>query len=373
MKKVKILHMPVTNSGSGVSKYILENLKFINTDEFQFDFVTFSEKIDFEDDVKKYGGQIHYFKYRAEENKEKFIEAMNKIFDLGYDVVHLHTSYWKSFLVEEIAIKRKIPKIIVHSHSTMVDLEDSKKRNEAICIHENQKKLFNKDLATHFFACSQEASDWLFGEQIHRKSIRIMNNAIDTEQFSYDRGIRAKYRKDLNLEGCFVLGHVGRFTHSKNHEIIIDIFKSVCENMPNARLILVGDGPLKESIYNKANKNNILDKILFLGKRSDVANIMQAMDVFLLPSRFEGLGLVLIEAQSTGLKCLASENVPKEAKLTSLMEYIPYNVDDWCEKIISYSSGYKRTDKSKEIARRGYCIKEQIKLIEKIYSNSANL
>lgn len=364
--------MAVANTSGGITNYVLQNLRFINKDRFQFDFVTFSEKLDFEDEVKKYGSQIHYLKYRAEENKEKFIEDMNKIFDLGYDVVHLHTSYWKSFLVEEIAIKRKVAKIIVHSHSTRVDLHDGKKREEAIRIHNKQKNIFSTDLATDFFACSQSASDWLFGDQIPKASIKILNNAIDTKQFLYNEDIRLKYRRNLGLEDCFVLGHVGRFTYQKNHEMIIDMFKKVCDRVENARLILVGDGPLKKDIYEKATKNNILDKILFLGRRSDVANLMQAMDVFLLPSRFEGLGFVLIEAQSTGLKCLASEFVPKETKITSLIEYLPYNIDEWYEKIILYVDGYKRTSKVDKIINQGYSLEEQIKQIEELYSMQNN-
>lgn len=372
MKKIKVLQMPVANTYGGITNYVRQNLKFIDKERFQFDFVTFSEKLDFEEEINSYGGKVHYLKIRPEIDREKFIYDMNKIFDEGYDVVHLHTSYWKDFLVEEIAIERNVPKIIVHSHSTMVDISDEKKREEAINVHNNQKKLFDYDLATDFIACSTEAADWLFGDNIHKKDIKIFNNAIDTEKFSYNEEIRAKYRKKLNIEDDFVLGHVGRFTYLKNHSFLIDVFYEVSKVIDNAKLVLVGDGPLKENVHKKVEEYGISDKVLFLERREDVNNIMQAMDVFLFPSRFEGLGLVLIEAQCSGLKCISSKFVPKESQLTTLIKYLKYDLELWVKNIVSLSAGYKRIDKNNEITQKGYSLKKQIKLIENMYSEFRN-
>lgn len=367
MKKIKVLNMPVANASGGISNYVLQNLRFIDKDKFQFDLVTFSDVLDFEDEVKSYGGKVHYLKTRPEVNRDKFIYDMNKIFDEGYDVIHLHTSYWKDFLVEEIAIERKIPKIIVHSHSTMVDVIDDKKREEAIKLHNSQKQLFNTNLATEFIGCSSEAADWLFGDNIPKEEIKIFNNAIDTEKFRYNEKIRNKYRKELNLENNFVLGNVGRFVYQKNHDFLIDVFYEVCKNVDNAKLVLVGDGPLKNQIEEKIKNYNIYDKVIFLGRRNDVENIMQAMDVFLLPSRFEGLPLVLIEAQCNGLKCIASENITYESKVTDIIEYLPFNKEIWKSKILD-SKNCIRRDNSNIISNKGYSLVEQIKMLEKIYN-----
>lgn len=367
MKKIKVLQMPVANASGGITNYVLQNFRFIDKSKFQFDFVTFSEKLDFEEEVKSYGGKVHYLKIRPEVDRDRFIYDMNKIFDEGYDVVHLHTSYWKDFLVEEIAIERQISKIIVHSHSTMVDILDNKKREQTIELHNNQKKLFNKNLATDFIACSTEAANWLFGDNIPKEDIKIFNNAIDIKKFAYNEKIRKEYRKELNLEGCFVLGNVGRFVYQKNHDFLIDIFYEVCKDIKNAKLILVGDGPLKNEIYNKIKKYNILDRVLFLGRRDDINNIMQAMDIFLLPSRFEGLPLVLIEAQCNGLNCIASENISYESKITDIIDYLPINKEIWVDKILN-SKNYVRINNSNIINNKGYSLSEQIKLVEKIYS-----
>jgi glycosyltransferase involved in cell wall biosynthesis len=367
MDKIKVLHMPVTNSGSGVTQYILQNWSFINKDKFRFDFATRSPKLDFADKMISEGCKVHYLSCSAEENEKQFITEMNRIFDEGYDAVHLHTSFWKSFRVEQIAMERKVPIVIVHSHSTMIDIADDKKRTEALELHKKQKKLFSQDMATHFCACSNPAADWLFGEQIPRNRIQILNNAVDTDAFSYKPEIRKEYRLELGLEGCFVLGHIGRFVYQKNHGMLIDIFKKVCDKVDNARLMLIGDGELMESIREKSKLYGIENKVIFMGRRSDVSYLMQAIDMFLLPSRFEGLGLVLIEAQTSGLKCLASEFVPKEAMVTPNMEYVPYDTDKWCLKILEYADGYERKDCSDLVTNAGYSLKNQIRLIEDLY------
>lgn len=367
MKKIKVLQMPVANASGGITNYVLQNFRFIDKSKFQFDFVTFSEKLDFEEEIKSYGGKVHYLKIRPEVDRERFIGDMNKIFDEGYDVVHLHTSYWKDFLVEEIAIGKKVPKIIVHSHSTMVDIIDDTKRKESIKLHNNQKQLFNKNLATDFIACSREAAEWLFGDNIPKEEIKIFNNAIDIEKFSYNDEIRNRYKKELNLENNFVLGHVGRFVYQKNHDFLIDVFYEVSKDIEDAKLILVGDGPLKNKIYEKVNKYGIADKVIFLGRREDVNNIMQAMDIFLFPSRFEGLGLVLVEAQCNGLNCIASKNIPYESKVTDRIKYLPFDKEIWVEKILN-SKNNIRIDNSNIIKKKGYSLEEQIKLVEKIYS-----
>ncbi|WP_027087250.1 glycosyltransferase [Cohnella panacarvi] len=368
MKKIKILHMPLTNSGSGVSQYVLQNWRFIDQSRFRFDFATRSKSLDFADEVTAQGCKIHYLSCSSEEDEEQFKKEMHRILDEGYDAIHLHTSYWKGYLVEELAIERGVPIVIVHSHSTMIDIQNETNRNESIKKHHYYRDTIPVDYGTHFLACSRAAADWLFGDQIPKNQIRIFNNAIDLSEFSFSPDIRAAYRAKLDLDGCFVMGHIGRFTYSKNHAMLIEIFREIYQKMPNARLMLVGSGELEPEIRQRVQDYGLTESVIFLGKRTDVPQLLQAMDVFLLPSRFEGLGLVLIEAQAAGLKCLASKSVPLEAQITTNLEFINDEVSNWVQQVCRIAVGYERVVQDRLIEEAGYDLRKQIKVIEKLYA-----
>ena len=369
MKKIKVLQVPIRNSRGGITHYAMNNWEHIDKNRFQFDYVTFSKKLDFETEITSQGCKVHYVSCYAEENEKQFIKEMNAILSQGYDVVHIHTSYWKSFLIEQLAIKNNIFKIIVHAHSTMIDEHDDKKRQEALRLHEKRKKEFNTSMATHFCACSRLAADWLFGPQIPREQIKILPNAIDVNKFQYDIRIREIYRKKLGIENSFVVGHVGRMVYQKNHEFLLNAFSEVIKQVENAVLLLVGDGVLEENIRTQAYKMGLDSKVIFLGKRNDTENLYQAMDVFCLPSRFEGLPIVLIEAQTAGLKCITSVSVTNEAKVTNNIELLPLEAKIWSNKIIDLSHGYIRRNMNHEIARSGYNINVQIKELERYYED----
>ncbi|MFD0673624.1 glycosyltransferase [Cohnella sp. GCM10027633] len=367
MDKIKVLHMPLTNSGSGVTQYVLQNWRFIDRDRFRFDIATRSPSLDFADEINSQGGKIHYLSCSSDENEEQFIQEMKAILDEGYDAIHLHTSYWKSFIVEELAIERGVPKIIVHSHSTMVDVADPVKREALVEGHYTQRSKFSRDLATDFWACSNLAAEWLFGTQIPRDRIRILNNAIDVQSYSYNPQVREQYRRELGLNDCVVLGHAGRFVYQKNHELLVDIFHATYRHLPNARLMLVGNGPLEDNIRQRVSDYGLSDAVLFMGRREDVPELMQAMDMFLLPSRFEGLGLVLIEAQAAGLKCLTSSAVPIEAQVTSNLDFISGGISDWVKQVLTYANGYERIRYDRQLELAGYDLRKQIKVIERLY------
>ncbi|MGB4660441.1 MAG: glycosyltransferase [Mobilitalea sp.] len=368
MNKIKVLQFPIGNAKGGITQYAMNNWEYIDRDKFQFDFATLSKKLDFEDKLIKDGCRVHYITCYAEENEEQFTKEMNHILEEGYDVIHLHTSYWKSFLVEEIANKRGVPKIIVHSHSTMIDILDDEKREEAIRLHMLRRSQFSESMATEFVACSKSAADWLYGDQISKHKIRILKNAIDVKKFDYNEEVRLKYRKDFGLEDCFVLGNIGRFAFQKNHEFLIDLFNEVYRNLESARLLLIGTGELENDMKEKVLNYGIQDKVLFLGKRDDVNNLFQAMDLFVLPSNFEGLALVLIEAQAAGLKCIASAEVSKEVAVTKNIGFLPLSQEQWINKIIEYSDGYQRECMRDIITKEGYNIADQIIELEKFYS-----
>lgn len=368
MKKIKVLQLPIANARGGITQYALQNWKFIDKSIFQFDFATRSKTLDFADELIQDGCKIHYLSCSSEEDERQFIKEINRILDESYDVVHLHTSYWKGFLVEKLALERNCPNIIVHSHSTMIDLEDEQERTQSIAKHNYYRKALPINYATNFCACSKLAAEWLFGDQIPKHRIKVLRNAIDVEKYSFNSYTRKEYREKLGLTDNFVMGHIGRFTYQKNHKMLLEIFREVYKRLPIAKLLLIGGGPLEEDIRQAVIDYGIEDAVIFLGKRSDVPQLLQAMDVFLLPSFFEGLPIVLVEGQAAGLKCFVSDRVSLEAKITSNISYLQSSISDWVVEIMKVAGGYNREKTDHLLADSGYDLSKQIKLIEKLYA-----
>lgn len=370
MKKIKILQFPIANSKGGITHYALENWRWMDKSRFHCDFATMSKHLDFEDEIRATGSNIFYISCYAEENKERFTDEFRKILAEGnYDVVHLHTKQWKSFLVEEICKEYCVSKIIVHSHNTEIDVWNPLKREKERLLHEQIKRQFKENMATDFWACSDAAADFLFGEQISEQKIKIMPNAIDIDKFAYNPETRKRYREKYGLQDCFVIGHAGRFAYQKNHEFLVNTFAEVSKKIKNARLVLLGDGELFSEVQNQVKKLNLENRVLFLGKRDDIAGWYQAMDVFCLPSRFEGLGIVLIEAQTSGLKCITSMEVPDETHITENIIYLPLEQSRWVEEIVNCKNGYSRMNMKEQIHAAGYDISAVIKDMERLYES----
>lgn len=222
--------------------------------------------------------------------------------------------------------------------------------------------------ATHYLACSAAAADFLYGKE-NRESVVIFNNAIECEKYSFSEDIREEYRKNLGLEGKLVIGNVGRLVNEKNHKYILKIFREIVKINEKAILLLVGDGPLKEKIEKKVIEYRLEEKVQLLGQRNDVNKLLMAMDIFLLPSLFEGLGISAVEAQAAGLPCFLSDMVPREIELTQnvVFESIKQNPRVWAEKIckMQLNSNTHRKDVYKIIASKGYDINQEA---DKLYN-----
>ena len=366
-KKIKVLQLPIADSKGGITNYVLQNWRFIDRDQFQFDFATRSPVLSFSENLINSGCKIHYLSCSSEENENQFINEINKILDENYDIIHLHTSYWKGLLVEQIAMERNVPMVIIHAHSTMVDIADELKRENAIKKHMAIKNEVTMLDGTHFWACSVEASDWLFGGGISKDRIEIIPNAIDIEEFKFSPIKRKKIRQDLHLDNYRVIGHIGRFCYQKNHQFLIEVFRRVHSQDPQTRLLLVGDGPLADNIDKQIKEYGLENSIIMLGYRSDVSDLLSAMDIFLLPSLFEGLGMVLLEAQANQLNCFVSSFVPKEAELSPFIHYLDLECDYWVNAIIQFNWNKRSECKEQIVDLPGYSLKSQIKEIEKKY------
>jgi len=375
---IKVLQFPLRSNRGGIAKYILENWRFINKNEYTFDFIAFQKNIDFQDRLLAEGCRVHYLSCLPRDDKYLFYREINKVFDDGYDVIHLHTSRWTGLELEEIAMERKVNRVIVHSHNIDIAVphEDKERYDYFSKQHINIKKEFSqnwKRYSTSLCACSDLAARWLFGDELARSEVHILKNAIDTDTFMYNQETRDKYRRELGLEDNFVIGHTGRFDPQKNHKFILRVFKDILKALPTASLLLIGMGSCYNEIRNLAKEYGILSRIRFMGFRDDVAELMQAMDVFILPSLYEGLGIVLIEAQAAGLRCLASSAIPPEAKILLDTRFLPLEEDMWISALLEIGkNGYERNDGAISVSSAGYSMKESIKTIEKLYHGEYN-
>lgn len=366
-KKIKIIHFTIANTGGGITKFVLRLWKYIDKERFQFDFVTMNSHLDFAEELEKEGCKIYYLSVYAEQDKERFAKEVKEILSKGYDVVHLHTTWWRGFILEDIAREMQVPKVIVHAHNADVHVKDPQMLEAARKLHNEQKRYLTEDIATDFYACSSKAAEWLYGDYISEEKIKIVPNAIELNQFVYDDSIRQEYRRKFEVENSYVIGHVGRFSHEKNHIFLIDIFTEVTKVNVDAKLLLIGVGELENDVRELVEKKGLTERVIFAGKREDVNCIMQAMDLLVLPSLFEGLGVVLIEAQAAGLKCLASTEVPEDVELTENIRRIPLDKAKWVEEIVN-AYPYERTNKQlKKIRNAGYDIMSMVRNMEQDY------
>ena len=304
----------------------------------------------------------------------KNIKELNSFFkNHKYDIIHSHADS-ANYIILKIAKNNGHRHLISHCHSTGVMIKNSRLKE---IIHSICLKCFRMMMGTitkNYMACSYEAGKWMFGKRnVDSGKVYILKNAIDLKKFCYNKELRDRIRKKLNIEDAIVIGHVGRFTFEKNHEFIIKLFKKLQDVSDKFKLLLIGTGELYNNIVDEVNRCGLNDKVVFIGNTNEVNMYYNAMDYFILPSIFEGLSLVLVEAQANGLQCLASNTVPEDARVVpSLVEYKSLNdMDDWVN-FISNNLNYDRfIDYSDEITKKGYNIYVETKKLEKYYDELA--
>lgn len=355
----RILQVVSELNQGGIENFIMNLYRTIDREKIQFDFIVHhSAKGQFEDEIKALGGRVYHFPVFDNKNILKYIMDLNSFFKnhSEYKVVHGHLASM-GFIYLTLAKKYNVPCRIAHSHGT------SAPKSIKGFIKSILFKFFKKS-ANVQFACSTEAGLFLFKDE---KSYKIIPNAIDFNRFKYNLEKRIKYRKQLGLGDSYVIGHVGRFTVEKNHAFILDLFCKILDEDRNAKLLLVGDGKLRTMIQDKAKKLNIDKNVLFTGNRSDVENLYNAMDAFILPSLFEGLPVTGVEAQVCGLPSFFSSNVTKEVKVSELANFISLeNIEEWKDKLLSVSINKERN--SVNIINSDFNINNLAKYFEEYYS-----
>ncbi|MCI9039316.1 MAG: glycosyltransferase family 1 protein [Clostridia bacterium] len=350
--------------GGGVEAVVMNYYRHIDKSKIQFDFICDEDSTNIPyKEIEKLGGKVilippyqKLFRYHRE---------LKRVLKEGnYKIVHSHINTLSVFSL--FAAKcAKVPVRIAHSHSTTNKKE--KKKN----LMKQVLKPFSKLFATDYMCCSELAGRWLFGDKLYDEGkIYLLNNAIDLQKFEYNEKIREEVRKELNIdEETFVMGHIGRFVEQKNHSFLIDIFYELQKEKQNAVLMLVGQGPLQEECKAKVEQQGLKHNVLFLGQRNDAARLYQAIDVFVLPSLYEGLPVVGVEAQAAGLLCVFSDDMTKETKVleSTIFNTLNQSASEWAKTILTESKEYVRGKTSDEMKKKNFDIDTEACRLEKLY------
>lgn len=360
---IRVLHVFGRLDAGGAETRTMEIYRKINKEKIQFDFAIHTEDdCFFSSEIKALGGKIYNF---PRFNGKNYIE---------------YKQSWDSFYKNHPEIK------IVHGHQTstgFVFLREAKRNNTPIRIaharNSNKdnyiKKLttkFAKFYATDLLAVSKLAGKSEFGDQaVSSNKVKIIPNAIDAARYIFNADMRLLKREELKIKDEFVIIHVGRFHKQKNHKFLLNIFSEVLKKNPNSKLLLIGDGFLKNEIIETIDSLGIENSVTLLGVREDVADLMQAADLLLFPSLYEGFPGVVLEAQASGLPCLISDTITNEIKITDLVEYVSLkeNKQHWADKVLAKQDTILRKNTYKRIADSGYDINGVATFYEQYYRN----
>ena len=350
--------------GGGVEAVVMNYYRHIDHEKLQFDFICDEDSTNIPyEEIESLGGKVILIPPYQKLNK--YIKELTRILNEGnYKIVHSHIntlSVFSLFAAKCAGVQVRI----AHSHSTTNKKE--KKKN----LMKQVLRPFSKLFATDYMCCSELAGRWLFGNKEYDKgNVYLLNNAIDVEKFKYDEKIRKAKRKELGIkDNQLVIGHIGRFVAQKNHTFLIDIFNEIHKKNKDAILVLAGQGPLMDEIKSKVKDLGLTETVKFLGQRIDANELYQAFDIFLLPSLYEGLPVVGVEAQASGLLCVLSDDMTKETKVLESTRFMSLSNDakEWANTILNENKTYKRTNTIKEITNNNFNIKNEADKLEKKY------
>lgn len=356
----KVLQYGMTSNYGGVEAFIMNIYRNIDRNSIQFDFIVNTEKkISYEDEINSLGGRIirqKYFSRKKHPFKHYF--ELYKYFKENKELVavHINKANVRDIDLLILAFVFKVPVRIIHSHIS--------KENNMKLLEKLNKNIIKK-ISTHFFACSDEAGKYMF-----RNNYTVIKDGINVEKYIFNDESRKKIRSKYNINNNdFVIGSIGRFCAQKNTLFIIDIFTELHKIEPNSKLLLIGDGPLLDEVERKIRNEGIEDSVIMPGEVNDVYHFYSAMDVFVFPSIYEGFGMVLLEAQTSGLKCLASkEGIPHLVNITNKIDFISLENDArfWANKALEYKR-HNRYNCIEIIKNAGFDSKDVTKKLKNVY------
>lgn len=356
---IRVLQIVTYMGRGGLETMLMNYYRHIDHNKVQFDFLVHREfEADYDEEILSLGGKIYHVS-RLIPWSISYREMLKKFFQQHpeYKIVHVHQDCLSSVALQ-CAKECGVPVRIAHSHNSSQDI------NFKYFI----KRYYMKQIptyATDLFACSKMAGDWMFGGHKYR----ILYNAIDLNKYVFSPIISSKVRHELNIGNDMIIGHIGRFDPQKNHNLLIDIFVECLKLNSNVKLLLVGDGNDRKKIQDKVDHLGIHDKVIFTGVRNDVPELLQAMNVFVFPSLYEGLPVTLIEAQAAGLPCVISNRISDECEITNgliIFKGVNESPDEWAKCILEKMS-HPKCDHIKEIQSAGYDIVSAASWLEEFY------
>lgn len=365
----RLLCITSTLNAGGAETFLMKLHKGIDRDKYQIDFCVMSdEKGVYDEEVLARGGKIFRTHQKSKNPVKCFLDIKRIVKENEYKYV-LRVNEHSLSVIDLIAAKCGGAKVIA-MRSTIADCLNK--------FHKFLHKLFiflPKTVPNVKLAPSTEAAEYVFGKGCVKKGkAKLLHNALDFDGYKFDSEARAKLRNELSLEGCNVIGHVGRFSYQKNHSFLFDVFKCISKVDDSARLVLVGVGELQDAMRKKARELSISDKVIFLGRRNDVPKLMSAFDVLMLPSFCEGMPNVVIEAQASGLPCVIADTITSEADITGLVKYLSLNddVSVWKDAALG-SISENRKDTLPDFTREGYHLNQVVeRFAQLIFEGATN-
>ncbi|MCV6628474.1 MAG: glycosyltransferase [Flavobacteriaceae bacterium] len=373
-KPIRVLQVLGMMDHGGAEVMAMNYYRGMDKSKVQFDFLLhFEEAGVFDEEIRAMGGNIYIMPRILPANYFKYKKALKHFFAThkDYDIVHSHINAYGTFVIQA-AKKAGILIRISHSHTSITPWYKKifeKNINLVSTVKEIVQNLLRPSLvrnATVHLACGEKAGKWMYGSK--SKNFIVINNAIDAKRFRWDATKRIAKKKELGLEGIELVGHVGNFNEAKNHKFIVQCFASMLQTTPNLKLLLVGGGGLFEEIQEEVQQLGIDNKVLFLGSRNDVDELLQAFDLMLFPSIYEGLPLTLVEAQAAGLPVLASANITTEIAITDILRFLPLadGTEAWATAARKQMQ-LERKDTLKAIQQSGYDLEANAKMLQNLY------
>lgn len=365
MEKVRVLAVLSGLSAGGAETMYINLFRNLNKEKFSVDFLIFGKDDAFyADEVKKSGSKIFKMDSVQKSGIGGFCKSIERcICENGpYDVVHSHIDYLSGYVMK-VAKKCNVRIRLAHSHNTSAHTH---RGTISGLLMAYIRRTINKN-ATKLLACSTDAATYMFGRKKANSAV-IINNAIDLDRFS-DRGQYDDVNLNFGCEDQKIILHIGRFMEQKNHEALIDIFEKYLAKNRNSLLLLVGEGELAEKIIHLVEEKGLQNNVKFLGVRADIPELLSIADVFVLPSKFEGLPVTLIEAQAMNVPCVVSSNIKRNVDCgLNLISFVSLeNINLWTEEIKQAIEQRKNRDNYTVMTNRGYNIDKNIDIIEKIY------
>ncbi|WP_304153470.1 glycosyltransferase family 1 protein [Megamonas hypermegale] len=361
---IRVLQIIGFVCGGGVEAVIMNYYRNIDRNKIQFDFVIDGyEKTSLDNEISSLGGKVYKVEPYTKNPFKNIYQIYRIVKDNNYQIVHSNMNTLSIFSLFAAWLAGAKVRIL-HNHSTAVKSEKLRSAMKYIL------RPFAPIFANEYLACSKHAGEWMYGKKkMEEGKVKVLNNAINVDDFAYNPNLREKLRHDLNIDkDTLVIGHVGRFMYQKNHDFLIDIFKEIHKQKNNSLLLLIGDGSLRATIEAKVQNYGLKDCVKFLGLRKDVKDLYNVMDVFVLPSWYEGLPVVSVEAQANGLSCFVSDKVSKECNLSSSMHFISLdeNAEVWSKAILG--SNIRRNKNAKqELIANNFEIKNEVKKLIVFY------